>query len=194
MERTGDLPGRAGSSADALSTFEALAHTRGPALLRLAYLLCGDRHLAEDLVQSALVDVYRSWSKVAASDRPEAYVRRVLVNTWLGHRRRASSQERPFGPDDVASVTAVAPAGDGGTAADFAGDVADRQAMWLLLGTLPPRGRAVLVLRYYEDADDATIAGVLGIGESAVRSTAARALLRLREGLTTVPSAREALS
>ena len=174
-----------------MERFEDFAHARGPALLRLAYLLAADRHLAEDLVQTAFVDLYRSWSRVAASDRPEAYARRVLVNAWLGHRRRASSGERPFGPDDVASVAAVAPVA-GEVTADFAGDVAARDAMWHLLATLPPRGRAVLVLRYYEDADDATISAVLGIGESAVRSTAARALLRLREGLGA--STREALS
>jgi RNA polymerase sigma-70 factor (sigma-E family) len=172
--------------------FEEFAHARGPALLRLAYLLAADRHLAEDLVQSAFVDLYRSWSKVVASDRPEAYARRVLVNAWLGHRRRASSSERPFGPDDVATVTATAPVGDAAVAADFAGGVVARDAMWHLLATLPPRGRAVLVLRYYEDADDATISAVLGIGESAVRSTAARALLRLREELAA--TAREAAS
>ena len=175
-----------------MERFEEFAHARGPALLRLAYLLAADRHLAEDLVQTAFVDLFRAWAKVVASDRPEAYARRVLVNTWLGHRRRASSGERPFGPDDVASVAALVPVGRDGVAADFAGDVAARDAMWHLLGTLPPRSRAVLVLRYYEDADDATISAVLGIGESAVRSTAARALLRLREGLGS--ARREALS
>ena len=174
-----------------MERFEEFAHARGPALLRLAYLLTGDRHLAEDLTQSAFVDLFRGWSKVVASDRPEAYARRVLVNAWLGHRRRASSSERPFGPDDVASVAAVAPVG-GQASADFAGDVTARQAMWHLLATLPPRARAVLVLRYYEDADDATISAVLGIGESAVRSTAARALERLRSGAAA--TTREALS
>ncbi|WP_198949925.1 sigma-70 family RNA polymerase sigma factor [Kineosporia sp. A_224] len=179
-----------------MERFEEFAHARGPAFLRLGYLLTGDRHLAEDLVQAALVDVYRGWSKVVASDRPEAYARRVLVNTWLGWRRRASSRERPFGPDDVATVASSAPVGRAGAdvAPDFAGDLAARDAMWHLLATLPPRGRAVLVLRFYEDADDATIASVLGIGESAVRSTAARALLRLRAGLAAAPAEREALS
>ena len=173
-----------------MERFEEFAYARCPALLRLAYLLTADRHLAEDLVQSAFVDLFRSWSKVAGSDRPEAYARRVLVNTWLGHRRRASSSERPFGPDDVASVSAVGPMG--AVTADFAGGVVDRDALWHLLATLPPRARAVLVLRYYEDADDATISAVLGIGESAVRSTAARALLRLRQGFGA--TTREALS
>lgn len=178
-----------------MEEFEQYAHARGPALLRLAYLLTGERHLAEDLVQSALTDVFRNWTKVTRSDHPDAYVRRVVVNTWLGWRRRASFGERPSGRDDVA--TAAASSGpDGrrsGTEPDFTSDVASRDAMWRLLATLPPRGRAVLVLRYYEDADDATISAVLGIGESAVRSTAARALGRLREQLGTT-QAREALS
>jgi RNA polymerase sigma-70 factor (sigma-E family) len=170
--------------------FVQYAAARGPALLRLGYLLCGEHQLAEDLVQSALVDVYRKLGKVARSVHPDAYVRRVVVNTWLGWRRRASSGERPMAPDEVAGI-----ASSGGRAPvgrDLAADVASRDAMWHLLAGLPPRSRAVLVLRYYEDVDDATIASVLGIGESAVRSTAARALGRLRAGLDV--TSREALS
>jgi RNA polymerase sigma-70 factor (sigma-E family) len=167
-----------------VETFEEYAAARGPALLRLGYLLAGDRHLAEDVVQAALVDVYRNWAKVTRSTHPDAYVRKVVVNTWLGWRRRASNDERPLAADDVASLGSSTTAARPADTPDFAADVVARDAMWHLLATLPPRSRAVLVLRYYEDADDATISAVLGIGRSAVRSTAARALERLRAGLT----------
>ena len=152
--------------------FDTLVASRGDALLRFAYVLCGDAHLAEDLVQTVLARAYAKWSRVSASERVEPYVKRMIVNEHLSWRRRRSSGE-----------VAVAVPGDV-PRADTAESYADRDAMWRLLATLPRRQRAVLVLRYYEDLPDAAIAEALGCTESTVRSYATRALaaLRLEEG------------
>lgn len=152
--------------------FDTLVAARGDALLRFAYVLCGDAHLAEDLVQTVLARAYAKWSRVSASERVEPYVKRMIVNEHLSWRRRRSSGE-------VAVAEAPDRAGGDGVQA-----YADRDAMWRLLATLPRRQRAVLVLRYYEDLPDAAIAETLGCAESTVRAYAARALaaLRLEEG------------
>lgn len=152
---------------------DELVATRGQALLRFAYLLCGDAHLAEDLVQTVLARAYAKWSRVGGSERLEPYVKRMIVNEHLSWRRRRASGE----------VVVAAP---GDTARpDGAQAVVDRDEVWRLLATLPPRQRAVLVLRYYEDLPDAAIAEALGCAESGVRAYASRALaaLRLDEGV-----------
>src|SRR6266508_4507578 len=131
------------------ATFEEFVVARGEALLRFALMLCGNRHGAEDLVQSALAKAYPRWSRIAAMERPEAYVKAALVNEHLSWWRRRSS----------------------------------RDAAWALLGRLPCRQRAVLVLRYYEDLADAEIATILGCAPATVRSQAARALATLRQAL-----------
>ncbi|GAB1644156.1 SigE family RNA polymerase sigma factor [Krasilnikovia sp. MM14-A1259] len=150
-------------------TFEDYVAQRGQSLLRLAYVLTSDTHLAEDVTQMALANVYRHWARVQAARDPDAYVRRVLVNAHLGWHRRRSATERP-----VAQITG------GPVVADPADDVAARDRMHRLLAGLPPRARTVLVLRYYLDLDDAGIAEAMGISASTVRSTAARALAALR--------------
>jgi RNA polymerase sigma-70 factor (sigma-E family) len=159
-------------------TFEELVAARGTAWWRLAYLLSGDRHLAEDLLQTALVQVYRRWRWVERADQPDAYVRRTIVNTMIDWRRRRSWWERP-------SVTGSLPETVSVRDGDVAEELASRDALWRLLGGLPPRARAVLVLRYYEDLDDAAIASLLGVSASSVRSTASRALAALRADLST---------
>lgn len=162
-------------------TFEEFVAGQAAGLLRLAYLLTGDRHLAEDLLQTAMVKVYRRWRSVERAVQPEAYVRRILVNTSITWRRRHVWLERP---------TATGSLPDGGLGAgpdgDPAEELASREAVWQLLLRLPPRARAVLVLRFFEDLDDATIAQVLGVAPSTVRSTASRALAGLRAELTTM--------
>ena len=169
-------------------TFDELVRERGAAWLRLAYLLTGDRHLAEDLLQTALVQVYRRWSAVERADQPDAYVRRVLVNTVISWRRRRSWWERPTAsgalPDTARAPGDAVPAGVG----DVADGLAARDALWQLLKRLPPRGRAVLVLRFYEDLDDPTIAALLGVAPGTVRATASRALATLRAELAVTGS------
>ena len=76
-------------------TFEEFVADHGQSLLRLAFVLTGDRHLAEDLTQTALADAYRHWRKVAAARTPESYVRRMLVNAHLSWQRRRWTSERP---------------------------------------------------------------------------------------------------
>jgi RNA polymerase sigma-70 factor (sigma-E family) len=150
-------------------TFEEYVNDRGQSLLRLAYVLTGDTHLAEDLTQTSLVKAYRSWSSIEAARSPDAYVRRILVNAHLSWRRRRSSTERPSETLPESGVSAD-PA-----EAIVAGDETRR-----LLATLAPKARTVLVLRYYADLDDAAIAELMGIGTSTVRATASRALAVLR--------------
>lgn len=148
--------------------FEEYVAARGQALLRFAYVLTSNEHTAEDLVQSALADSYRHWRKVSRAEHPDAYVRRIVVNTYLGWRRRKMSDERPTAE------------GLDGRVADHADAVVSRDAFRHILDTLPPRARAVLVLRYYADLDDRAIADLLGVGPSSVRATASRALAALR--------------
>jgi RNA polymerase sigma-70 factor (sigma-E family) len=149
--------------------FDDLVAARGDALLRFAYLLCGDRHLAEDLVQTVLARAYLRWAKVSASERVEAYVKKMIVNEHLSWRRRRASGEVTQAVPAVATRTPDV--GDAVTARDEA---------WRLLATLPRRQRAVLVLRFYEDMPDAAIADLLGCSAGAVRSYASRGLAALR--------------
>ncbi len=146
--------------------FRHFVEGRSLALLRTAYALCGDRHAAEDLVQGALAKLYRRWGKV---DEPEGYVRRIIYNDQVSRWRRLSvMREDPV--DDVPE----------GALPDRAAVVDDRLDVWQLLQRLPPRQRAVLVLRYYEDLSEREIAAVLGCSLGTVRSQASRAIAKLR--------------
>ncbi|MFD2766573.1 SigE family RNA polymerase sigma factor [Micromonospora eburnea] len=151
-------------------TFEEYVGSRGPALLRLARLLTGDEHRAEDLTQDVLARAYVHWRKIAGADRPDVYVRRMLVNANHSWWRRRSSRELAL--DTFA---------DRADHDDLSGEAADRDEMWRLIRSLPDRQRAVLVLRYYEDLDDATIAQILDCSPVTVRTHAMRALAHLRE-------------
>lgn len=180
-------------------TFDDYVASRGAALLRLAFMLTGDRHLAEDLTQDVLIRVYGRWSRVSGMAQIDAYVRRSLVNTHVSWRRRRSNREVPHAePADIASgPSRVAGfpglwAGSGGSGGSFGaaasvpdtGDAsADRDQTWRLLATLPRKQRAVLVLRFYEDLSDPEIAGLLGCTPGTVRSQASRALATLRANL-----------
>jgi RNA polymerase sigma-70 factor (sigma-E family) len=162
-------------------TIEAFVAARGDALVRFAYVLTGDMHLARDLVQSALAKVLRRWPTISDGDSPEAYLRRVIVTENLSWRRRRSSTERP-----VAAIP------DSSGADAFAG-VDVRDEVWRLLAQLPRKQRAVLVLRYLEDWDDEQIAAVLGCAPVTVRSQAARAMTALRARLGAAITAPESI-
>ncbi|HTY73485.1 MAG TPA: SigE family RNA polymerase sigma factor [Actinomycetes bacterium] len=147
--------------------FDAFARARTPALLRFAYVLTGDRDKAADLVQDALERTVAAWPRVVRKDDPEGYVRRAIVHrnvsVWRRMRREHVTDQVP----DTAYVPS---------------DPHDA-ALWSTLGELPPRMRAVLVLRFYEDLGEAQTAEVLGCSVGTVKSTTSRALVRLREKL-----------
>lgn len=146
--------------------FDELVAAQAAPLLRAAYLLTGDRGLAEDLVQNALTKAYLARSRVVSAESPEAYLRRILVNT---HRR---SFRRPRVREEL---TAEVP-----DAASTSGDAVERRDLVVAVAALPRRQRAVVVLRYLEDRPEAEVAGILGCTVGTVKSHAARALAALR--------------
>lgn len=147
------------------ATFEEWVGARTPALMRAAYLLTGDWQRAEDLLQTALMRCYGRWSRI---DDHEAYVRRTLYVTYAGWRRRRWTGEVPGPLPEQAGPN------------DDARDADARTDVLRLLASLPPRQRAVVVLRYYEDLSEADVAALLGVTAGTVKSTAAKALARLR--------------
>ncbi len=150
--------------------FEEFAATRLPAVLRFAGVLTADRALAEDVVQEVLIRTSKRWDRIGQLDRPELYVRKMIVNEYLSWRRR-SWRLLPGG-----SATEV----DDRVTPDHAGQHAERDALLTELGKLPRRQRTVLVLRYYEGLSDHEIADVLGCAPGTVRGYASRALAALR--------------
>lgn len=138
---------------------------------RTAYLLCGDWHTADDLVSTALVKLLRHWRRVSVMENIDGYARRVLVRAWLDERRRPWRRE--FSRADVPD-----------SAARSEYDVADRMAVLALLNELPPRRRAVLVLRFFCDLSVEETAEALGCASGTVKSQTARALDVLRTRLT----------
>ena len=150
--------------------FEEFMSSRWAGLVRLAFGLTGDRWLAEDLAQTALASAYASWWRVRRADDPDAYVYRILINASKSRWHRNRVAERAAMP----SAEVPDPAGDP------AATIGERSALLTALGALPPRQRAVLVLRYWEDLSDAQVAALLGCSASTVRSQAARAIAKLR--------------
>jgi RNA polymerase sigma-70 factor (sigma-E family) len=152
------------------SDFVDFYQARGAALRRTAYLLCGDFHAAEDLVQAAFVKLYVAWPRVRIASA-EAYARRVLVRTFVAERRLRRSRELPMAalPAELLPETA-------GPEADHPG----RLDVLLALAALPARQRAVVVLRFWEDLSVEETAGLLGISEGTVKSHCARAVAALR--------------
>jgi RNA polymerase sigma-70 factor (sigma-E family) len=150
--------------------FEEFVVARGAALLRTAYLLTADRHLAEDVVQEALSRVIGRWSRIAAAGDPEPYVRRVIYTVVVDRSRRRSSAERPT---DEADRNAIA-------APDQTDHVAAQVTLGAALTRLTVRQRQVLVLRYYEDLSESQTAEVMGCSPGTVKSQTAHALARLR--------------
>ncbi|WP_434742733.1 SigE family RNA polymerase sigma factor [Micromonospora sp. SH-82] len=140
---------------------------RGGALSRAAYLLTGDRHLAQDLVQSAMLRVLRHWRRVSDTG-PEAYVRKTIYHVYLTGRRRRRIRELVTG--QVPEPPPVDPHGR----SDL------RISLDRALAVLSPRQRAVLVLRYYEDLSEADVAAVLDCSVGAVKRYAHDGLARLR--------------
>jgi RNA polymerase sigma-70 factor (sigma-E family) len=137
-------------------------------LFRTALLLSGDRGRAEDVVQTALFSTYGAWPRIRDHQRRLAYARRCVLNEWLSWNRRRSNSELPVDP---MPETAQAGEQDG---------LAESKAVLSALSRLPPRQRAVVVLRYYEDLTEVQVARLLCCSIGTVKSQASAALAKLR--------------
>lgn len=170
-----------------VTTFTEFVEARSSSLFRTAYLMVGDHQLAEDLLQEALVKTLIAWPRLRDRANVDAYTRRILVTTSISWRRRRSFHERPAGtlPERVDQDPVEA--------------VVTHDAVIAALMTVPPRQRAAIVLRYYQDLTETQTADVMGCSVGAVKSQVAAGLKRLREVLghsfdETVTSEREATS
>jgi RNA polymerase sigma-70 factor (sigma-E family) len=152
--------------------FEEYAQARVVRLRQRAYLLCRDWHLAQDLTQITLSRLYASWRKVVKADNIDAYAAKVMVRVFLDHKRLKSSHE-------VVSDTIPGPQ------ASVDGEPALRLTLFDALGRLGPRARAIVVLRYWEDHSVDTVAELLGVTPSLVKTQSMRALAELRALLGT---------
>lgn len=148
-------------------SFRRFVVERADALLRTAYLMCADRARAEDLLQTALWDAYRAWPRIRDQQRLEHYVRRCLLNAWLGWSRRASNRERAAN-----LVSQPVP--------DHSDGVAQRDPVLRALALLPPRQRATVVLRFYADMTERQVARAMRCSVGTVKHQAADALAQLR--------------
>ncbi|HEX2702693.1 MAG TPA: SigE family RNA polymerase sigma factor [Solirubrobacteraceae bacterium] len=157
--------------------FERFVAGQADDLLRVGYLLVGDLAEAEDLVQECLLRVARHWPRVRGMDHSGAYARRVLVNLALDGSKRRSRRR-----DELASHDGVPPDGNAREVPASDAGVANSELIEAL-AALPPRQRAVLVLRYFEDLSEVQVAVVLDCSLGTVKSTASRALARLRQTL-----------
>jgi RNA polymerase sigma-70 factor (sigma-E family) len=148
--------------------FTAFVLASQPALRRTAYLMCGDWVLASDFVQEALIRVYRHWPRLRGDAEARSYARKAVVSVVIDAKRRRSSTEVPV--DEIR---------DGG-GPDGAERSADRELLTRCLAQVPPRQRACLVLRYYDDLSVSDVATALRISEGTVKSQTARGLETLQ--------------
>jgi RNA polymerase sigma-70 factor (sigma-E family) len=153
-------------------TFEEFVSARLAALVRYATVVTWDPHLAEDITQNVLVRAQARWSRISRLDAPELYVKRMVVNEFLSWRRRRAAQSIPLARESLDALLAPAP--------DQTARRDDRDAMMRLIAALPPRQRAVIALRFYEDLPVEEIAEILGCRTVTVRTHLARALAALQ--------------
>ena len=149
--------------------FDDFVRSRSAGLLRVAFLLTGDRYAAEDLLQEVLEQMYVGWRRIRGA--PEAYARSALVNRSANRWR--TRNRRPEAP--LANHDRVEP--------DHSDDVAVRDAVVSALRALPPRQRAAVVLRYLDDLPVSEVARAMDCTEGTVKSNAARGLDHLRAAL-----------
>ena len=154
--------------------FRDFAKARSGPLLRTAYLLTGDHHHAEDLLQVTLTKLFVAWPRVRHKEAAEAYARRTLVTTYTSWRRRKSWHEQPtdLAADGSALIDAIHP--------DGSADLAEHDRLWRCLHTLSRQQRAVVVLRFVEDASVDEAARMLGITTGSVKTHTSRALATMR--------------
>ena len=146
--------------------FVEFATAASPRLRRMAFLLCGDWHTAEDLVQTTLAKVFVSWRKIRRREAEHAYANRTLVNTYLADKRLKRSEEILTSKLPEREIQSPAPE--------------TRIVVLNALATLPPKSRAVVVLRYWADLSVDQVADILGCSTGNVKSQSARALDKLR--------------
>jgi RNA polymerase sigma-70 factor (sigma-E family) len=147
--------------------FASFATAVAPRLRRTAYLMCGNWHTAEDLTQTTLTRMFASWGRIMRRDGLSAYALQTLVNAYRAERRRRWSGELPTAELPEQSGPADAPEG--------------RLDLMAALAELPPKARAIVVLRYWSDLSIDQVAELLGCSPGNVKSQSARALQRLRE-------------
>lgn len=152
--------------------FAEFVAARSTALHRTAYLMAGDRGLAQDLLQEALTRTYVAWPRLRDPGAAEAYTRKAITTTAITWYRRRSWGERPT--DTVPERS---------SSADHADDVSTRDLLWSALQALPPRQRAAIVLRFYEDLSEARTAEVMGCAPGTVKSQVSAGLRKLRDHL-----------
>lgn len=154
--------------------FREFARAQAKPLRRSAYLLCGDWHLADDLVQATLIKLHGAWPRILRHHLPVSYARKILLRTWLDERRRPwrRREQRDGTVPEVADRTA-------GPAA-LHEQAGLRAELFDTMAALPPRQRAVLVLRYFEALSIAETAAALGCTEGTVKSQANRGLASMR--------------
>ncbi|MFC9705122.1 MULTISPECIES: SigE family RNA polymerase sigma factor [Streptomyces] len=157
-----------GPAAVTVDGFEAFARVAQQRLYRTAYLLCGDAETARDLTQTTLAKLYQHWRRAGTAEHPHAYAKTVLTRTFLAERRRRLR--------DLLVLTRA-----GGTVPEPAADHTDlRVTLLAALAELPPRARAMVVLRYWDDQSVASVASQLRCSEATVKSQCSRSLARLR--------------
>jgi RNA polymerase sigma-70 factor (sigma-E family) len=153
------------------TAFTEFISARSASLFRTAYLIVGDHQLAQDLLQESLIKTYMAWPRLRDPSKAEAYTRKTIVTTAISWRRRRSFHERPM---EVLPDMAVPDPGEA---------VTTRAWMVTQLRSLPPRQRAAIVLRHYEDLSEAQTAEVMGCSVGAVKSHVSTGLGRLRDRL-----------
>ncbi|MFL6075252.1 MAG: SigE family RNA polymerase sigma factor [Mycobacteriales bacterium] len=150
--------------------YTAYVTARAPALRRSAYLLCGDWHRADDLVQVTITKLYVHWRRASRADNLDAYTRQILLRSWLDERRLGWFRR----------VRAAGSAADIPDRPALTSDPDQRLALRQALSQLPPRQRATVVLRFWEDLSVAETARLLRCSEGTVKSQTAQALTALR--------------
>ena len=150
--------------------FAAYVAARSAWLQRTAYLMCGNRTLAEDLAQAALVKLYVAWPRIQRRDAVDAYARRTLARVCIDESRKPWRRE--------SMTTEHVP--EQADIADPHGQVDDRAALLDALRTLPDRQRVAIVLRHWQDLSVAEVADAMGCTESAVKTHTSRGMARLR--------------
>ena len=165
----GDQPGMGGEPGelDATRAVAALYQSHALALIRLAYLMLGDRHAAEDVVQDAFSGLYRAWHRLPNHANLLGYVRASVVNGCRSAHRRARRVPVPLAEPDAASAESEALAGE------------EQRVTVAAVNQLPPRQREAIVLRFYADLPEQEVARAMGISRGTVKSTTARGLATL---------------